>query len=480
MFKQDDIKHYPHFDRHLKLKEIDELVNDTERVAKHKFYPFFLYHESWQPFRSKKDESGERSKPDIKSRPIRYAARKDAYIMMHYRKLLSEKYESRLKKRNLENCPLAYRKIPKANGSGKSNIDFAKDAFDKIDELGDCLAIALDIKGFFENLDHDRIKSMWCELLDVDRLPSDHFTIFKNITNYSYVDQKQVYRRLGIIDTVYVDGYERDVFTVRHCDMPVQLCSPKEFREKICKKGSSLVQKNHENCGVPQGAPISDLIANFYLLEFDSALNSYAIKNGGAYMRYSDDILLILPTSVGCFSAVERFAQTEMRKMGKKLEIKSEKTSVVQFNTSEGGRKFIHKKGKQGKNGFEYLGFRYDGKKVYVRDSTMSRLYRKVARTARGVAAGFANGHPNLGIEDILRTYNYSDFSQRFNRVSPEALSPDDFKTWTFYSYLRKASETFGDKGSPIIPQARGFSRFMKSRFEEALSNAVQNRDLSA
>ncbi|UWQ99296.1 hypothetical protein K3729_00385 [Rhodobacteraceae bacterium S2214] len=476
-FTPADIKHYPHFDRHLTPDQINELVRDSARVASNKFYPFFLYYETWQPFRTKKDSNGKTIKPPIKSRPIRYAARKDAYILTHYRRILSEKYEVRLCEMGIEECPIAYRKIPKSTGGGKSNIEFAKDAFDAIDAMGDCIAIALDIKGFFENLDHDRIKSVWCDLLGVERLPEDHFTVFKNVTRYRVVDQKEVYRRLGIIAKGQ-DGIEQ--YTVPYSDMPTQLCSPKEFRDKICGGDPnlpSIIVKNDDPFGIPQGAPISDLIANFYLMDFDKSLSDFAAEFGGTYMRYSDDILLILPFSEGIADKAEQFAIAEIRNYGNQLKIKPSKTCVVQFKRLDDGLSFQHVKGPQGKNGFEYLGFRYDGRKVYIRDSTISRLYRKVSRTAKGIANGFSNGHPDMSVEEIMSKFNYSNFSQRFNRVDEQNLSPDDFNTWTFYSYLKRASEAFGEKGSPIIPQARKFRSFMKSRLNEAMKSAVIKRD---
>ena len=258
-FSPKELKHYPHFDQFLSLDEIKAIVSDPDRVAKNKFYPFLLYHEEWQPFRT---SAKEKSKP--KSRPIRYAARRDAYILTHYRRILAEKYEARLTALGIEECPIAYRKIPKGVGGGKCNIDFAKDAFDEIERQGDCVAIVLDIKGYFENLDHDRVKQVWCGLLGVDRLPSDHFTVFKNVTRYHVVDQKEVYRRLSFIETIEVNGYPRERYTVPYKDMPTQLYKPADFREKICEGDStlpSLVRPNEDedgnllDHGVPQGAP---------------------------------------------------------------------------------------------------------------------------------------------------------------------------------------------------------------------------------
>ncbi len=483
-FSTHDLKHYPHFDQRLSIAEIEAIVSDPVRVARNKFYPFLLYHDQWQPFRT-----AEKGRPKPKSRPIRYAARRDAYIFTHYRRILAEKYEERLAELDIEGCPIAYRKIPKGEGGGKCNIDFAKDAFDEIDRQGDCVAIALDIKGYFENLDHDRIKQIWCDLLGLDRLPPDHFAVFKNVTRYHVVDQEEAYRRLGFIETIMVNGFPRERYTVPYKDMPTQLCTPAEFREKICGGDPnlpSLVKPNADengnllDHGVPQGAPISDLIANFYLLDFDVALNAYAAKRGGRYMRYSDDILLIVPSKEVDADLAEKFAITEIKKYGRALQIKGSKTCIVRFNRTPDGMMFEHVRGPQGKNGFEYLGFRFDGRRVYVRDSTISRFYRKVALSAKGVARGFANANSDKNAAEILAMFNYSNFSQRFTRVHPDDLSPDDYGTWTFYSYLKRASETFGERGAPILPQARKFKKIMKQRISEAMVRAVVRRDKAA
>lgn len=153
--------------------------------------------------------------------------------------------------------------------------------------------------------------------------------------------------------------------------------------------------------------------------------------------------------------------------------------SLIRPNADEHGNLLSHGR-PQGKNGFQYLGFRFDGRQVCVRDSTISRLYRKVALSAKGVARGFANAYPKMNASEILASFNYSDFSQRFSRVHPDELSPDDYGAWTFYSYLKRASETFGERRAPILPQARNFKAIMKKRIAQAMVSAVARRDRAA
>lgn len=57
-----------------------------------------------------------------------------------------------LSERGLCDCVLAFRSL------GKNNIHFANDAFKEIQRRESCEAIGLDIKGFFDNLDHALVK----------------------------------------------------------------------------------------------------------------------------------------------------------------------------------------------------------------------------------------------------------------------------------------------------------------------------------
>ena len=172
-----DLKRYPHFDSPIAPSEAEALARDPARVALHAFYPFMLYTQRWNRFAAKYH------KGKVKERPIRYAARRDAYIFSYYRHLLSERYEVELARRGLSACVLAYRKIPDPEtGKGKCNIEFARDAIQGIAQLGDCCVLALDISGFFESLDHALLKGRWSTLLGCERLPSDHYQVFKAIT----------------------------------------------------------------------------------------------------------------------------------------------------------------------------------------------------------------------------------------------------------------------------------------------------------
>lgn len=473
------LKRYPHFDSLIPAKDAEALAMDPRQVAAHKFYPFLLYNKHWTRY-AKKGEQG-----DAKNRPIRYAARRDAYIFARYRHLLSELYEEQLASLGLSDCVLAYRRIIKPSGlGGKCNIDFARDAVLKIQELGDCCAVALDISGFFEHLDHDRLKALWCRLLGVTKLPDDHFRVFEAITRHAVVDKESVYERLGHYGVKRTSGSGKPIkgYITPFSNIPKQLCRGNEFREKIAGGGAekSLIKINFKPYGIPQGAPISDLLANLYLIDFDLVVNGLVTAMGGAYYRYSDDILIITPGNATTGMKWLTDIQGLITSYGKKLIIKDKKSAVYVYSRSGADQSFVRVHGTQGGNGLEYLGFRYDGRKVYLRDSTISGLRRKVTYAARRDANTCARQHPTKGSDDLKAIFNYERLIKRFGKVEDFQEKQEDVKSWTFWTYARRAADIFGPLGSPILGQLKRHASLVRERANEEIVRAVNRRDGAA
>lgn len=350
------LKRYPHFDKYLPEDKILNIVTNPDKVATNPFFPFVLYNKKLGKFGR-----------DIKVRPIRYACRKDSYIYSYYRHLLAKKYEERLDQLGIGEHPIAYRKVvaEKGSNSGKCNIHFAKESFLKIKEMGNCYAIALDISSYFESLDHKRLYNIWCDLIGKDELPSDHEAVFKNITKYSVVDLDRAYQRLGYIGEVNVRGRKKIGFTLNPKKIPMQLCSPKEFREKICGKGQGyekLIEVNENDYGIPQGSPISDLLANIYLLDFDCKVSSMMKEVGGYYRRYSDDILVVCPKDCGDIKKIISDIKSLIVESGDNLIIKDSKTNITEFNVDGDDTTYTTLEPKGTEKPFEYLGFAFDGK----------------------------------------------------------------------------------------------------------------------
>lgn len=439
-------KQYPHFDKPLSLGELADIANDPQRVAANAFFPFIQFKKSWIPFRADGTQ-----KP--KERLIRFACRRDSAIFSRYRAFLSDLYEAQLEARDISDSVLAYRRIPLSPDSrgGKCNIHFAKEAFESIQGLETCCAVVMDISKYFDNIDHERLKLCWAGLLSCPSLPDDHYAVFKALTQYRWVERDQAYLALE---------FERRKSGFKVPKGLKQLCAPIKFRERIAAAG--LIQINENNYGIPQGAPLSDVLANLYLLQFDIEISAWVKRQGGVYRRYSDDILMVLPGGFEEGQAAFQFASRAIKGYGPELEIKKEKTSIVRYFPLAKGQGFECMNDSKGKNGLEYLGFRFDGRRVYLRDSTVSRYYRKMTFYCRLEAIGLVKRFPGKSLEFLQGKVNIEEIDKKYGRV--EGFDPKNARKWTFWTYARRAGEIFGDMGRPIVKQVRGYRAFLRSQ----------------
>lgn len=473
-----DLKRYRHFDGPLTLQEIKTLVRDPVLVARHSFRPLLHFEQKWRRA-PKKLSDGSLEKREPKRRPIRYPCRKDSYIYKHYRELLSQLYEKRLLDLGLQGCVLAYRRIPVSDSSPgcKSNIHFADDAFKTIAKMGKCCAVAIDISSFFDSINHERLKDHWQKLLNVDRLPDDHFAVFRSITQYKYVDRNQAFVALGY--SRFEDGVPR--YVVDPETIPTRLCTPAQYRDAIVSGG--LVKRHTDEFGIPQGTPISDVLANLFLIDFDVAMQEYAVGRGAVYMRYCDDILLVLPGDGRAARSACIFAARKIKEAGAELSINRNKTEVVCYSGNPDNRCYTLSinKGttrrfrKSPNEGISYLGFRFDGSSVYLRNSTVANLRGKIARTCRAVAHQHINRHPGKDLAWLLNRLPIREVENRFLRVRDfeEAVKEADekgesaFSVMTFWSYVMRAQEVFGERATGLLRQLRSIDKQIASHLRK-------------
>lgn len=340
-------RRYIHFDEALSLKKAEKLVSNPVAVARHPFWPLIKFTVNTPKLKRDKTTGVLIKKPKL--REIAYAAHGDSQIFSYYCADLSSKYEAEIESRDLTAVVLAFRSLK------KSNIEFARDAFDEIRARGDCCAVALDITGFFDNLDHSQLKSRWKALLDVKELPPDHFAVFRALTKYASVDRDIVFETLGI--SVHNPRSERR-----------RICTPEEFNTTV--RGTGLVHVNLHKSGIPQGTAISAMLSNLYMLDFDTAAQRFALENGGRYMRYCDDILFIMPPGMSGHSAA--FADAEIKKL--KLEINPMKTAVSEFRRSAGSST------QTCSAPLQYLGFLFDGHQVIIRSAAFAKFSNRMKR----------------------------------------------------------------------------------------------------
>ncbi|GLK69111.1 reverse transcriptase domain-containing protein [Hansschlegelia plantiphila] len=461
------LKTYRHFDAIMSIEQAEALANDPARVAAHAFYPLLRFDEIKRYFR-RRDQPHRPSK----LRPLRYAARSDAYIYMRYRDWLSALYEERLMAEGLDDVVLAYRRVASPYRPGnKCNIDFAYDAVNHIRRLGDCYAICLDIKSFFENLDHARLKRVWASVLGLPDLPPDHYRVFRSLTKYVQADLFEVYRRLGIWGQKTVGGRPTPVegYLVDRRKIPVRLCDAETMREIVFGDGGKhdrIAEVRTEAYGIPQGTPISDLLANMYMLDFDAEMKKLAASSGGVYMRYSDDILFVVPAEDIDPKAFVEGVSRSIGTYGDQLQIAKDKTSIHRFTPAAKGQTCQNAKedAERPSKRFEYLGFSFDGQKVRIRDSTMSSLVQKVAAVAKREGVAAALRYPSKSVDQICEEFNYAGLYGRFLRVR-DFETVEDKSDWTFWTYVRKIESTMKADGRPAMRQVRNLKVQIRRRF---------------
>lgn len=337
---------YLHFDRPINQAAALEIVSNPKAVARHAFYPFIRYVAQTQKVFFDKS-IGKVVKKDPKERPISYAAHVDSHIYSYYCEQLNQAYENHLAEMEWSSAILAFRAL------GKSNIEFARDAFLDIAERESCCVIAIDIKGFFDNLDHAHLKNAWQELLGSNQLPDDHYAVYRSLTKFSFVYRDQVYEALGLSKNNPKQGRKR-------------ICEPHDFRAKV--RDGGLIETNHDKKGIPQGSPISAMLSNVYMMCFDEQIHAYVESCGGAYYRYCDDVLLIVPLD----KEAEAKALVNLRVNEIGLEIQAAKTETCKFTRSA--------KGFRSDRPLQYLGFIFDGANICLRSSSLARYQDRVHR----------------------------------------------------------------------------------------------------
>ena len=446
-FKQ---KLYPHLDKIPGRNEIEDLVKNPKAVSHHTFLPFFEYNHKNRKFKKYLEAKKHNEKKEFqKNRPIKYASHKDAQIFSYYRELVNEKYEPKIHKLNLTDNIIAYRKIHDNEKKGKCNIHFAKEAFDNIVKIKNCVALTFDISGFFESLNHAFLKEKLQQVLEVDSLPADYVNVFKSLTKYSVLQRDDCYEALNLIKKT------KNQIQYLHCPKYISnrkkiLCSKKTYREKIVSKG--LIKKNHYQNksvpqGVPQGASLSDVLANLYMLDFDQRMKQLEKEINGYYRRYSDDILWICSTTEQAKKVKNIVKKSVNTLCGGTVKISDKKSTETIFFENPFG---IEYKGDK----FQYLGFRFDGQKAFFRDSTVSRYKRNTIYKIRSFVKRAKEKHKKS--KQCKPLEDFVDRSQIFHHVfyrNKKYRHNTENSCGNFMNYYERSKKIFNsnkDKKYPL------------------------------
>ncbi len=477
------LKRYPHIGLPLqnsdRIKWIENYVTNPSKIAKHSFLPFIHRTSKVRKFRKEysKDNgkvilTGDKAlrKRAIKERELYYASHLDSLIYSYYSQLISVEYEKLLKQYNLDESILAYRSIPKEkksiDGPNKCNIDFANDVFKYIKDYNEdeFVVIAFDIKSFFDNLDHKVLREIWAKIFNVSALSKAHFNVFKGITRFSYVDIVDIFEEFKDKILIQKRDFQGNLMPIRKARISkikhlknkdaIAFCTQKEFlkvKNKLLKNTKKAKLANgavvKRNFGIPQGSPISSVLANAYMIDFDKTINEY-ISNKGIYRRYSDDMVVVCPKVEK--DNIIKLMNLEIDKI--KLEIQEPKTQIFHFKRENNslicGQEF-RKEINWNKN-FMYLGFEFDGSSVLLKSASVSTYYRKMKRTIKRSKhfAGIkkSNTYEEIFKRRILNRYSYkgADRKRKWEwDVSVQGYVKSEHYDWgNFLSYSNKAANT--------------------------------------
>ncbi|KPW08691.1 Uncharacterized protein ALO42_03398 [Pseudomonas syringae pv. atrofaciens] len=338
-------RHYLHFDRPVGSRAAFQYVSDPAKVCVHSFYPFIR--NATITKKTKYNTLFRAFEVTEKVRPISYAAHMDSNIYAYYSSILSLKYEEKLRAHGLQTSVLAFRSL-----GGQSNIHHAHNAFQEIQAREESSVLCFDIEKFFDRLNHGLLKKVWQEVLGVSSLPDDHYSVFKAITKYSSVNRSDALKALGI------SVHNPTVINNR-------LCSAKDFRTLI--RENKLVASNNEKYGIPQGSPISAILSNMYMLDFDRSMLLFLSETESVYYRYCDDIMIICP--IQAQDDIQEYVEAEIRKM--LLDVQHKKTHIQQFYRDALGNLRTEKP-------IQYLGFMFDGERIFIRPASLTRYYKKM------------------------------------------------------------------------------------------------------
>ena len=380
-----DTKPYAHFDLRVSLSmpSIRKYVMDRAKIVTHSFYPFIH-------FERKNSRYGK--KGPKKPRELYYCSHLDRCVYQRYAFLLNCQYNIWAYKNNIDDVAIAYR-----DNLGKNNIDFAKDAFDAIRNFPQCFILVGDFTNFFDNLEHQYLKKMMCEVLGVERLPQDYFSVFKNITRFSSWGWKDIVKAAG--ENIEERGVRKKI------NSKDTVLTKEQFQ-----KSKKDIKKNVSGVGVPQGSPISAVLSNIYMIEFDKYIKRYVASKSGIYMRYSDDFIIVLPYERDAEIAdFTRYIFSYVESMKGLLNLQKEKTSCYTYKNE------VVYEGDQ-PSSINYLGFLFDGKNIKMRPRAITKYYYRMRRKAHTIGRSnwTSSKGRHISAKELYSIYSRNDEKQTF------------------------------------------------------------------
>jgi hypothetical protein len=228
------------------------------------------------------------------------------------------------------------------------------------------------------------------------------------------------------------------------------------------------------NRGIPQGSPISSVLSNIYMMQFDSKVKKLVESSGGLYKRYSDDIVVVCHPSAKpeILKKIHEFVAEA------KLTIQKSKTRIFNFKfDSERGMyecsEFNLNTQRSNLNSarFIYLGFEFDGNKVYLKSSSIAGYYRKMKSSIRKSEHFAKKGVKNDGIfkSRLYKRFTYLGSTRRKkyardpnNKSKFKVTEVTDWGNYLSYGFMAARIFASGEIKGQLSRHWRIFHAFLK------------------
>ncbi|AGH50196.1 Reverse transcriptase [Sphingomonas sp. MM-1] len=328
------VRGYSHFDVPVKVAFAEGLC--PEQVIRHPWSPLIHY------IKTEKRYKARERKTVPKERPIMFASHRDACILSKYSAELVALLDRWYRDNSLDETVIAYRSL------GLSNYHFARRVQDYVRSQPSLTVMCFDVTGFFDNLDHGRLKERLRWILGGGEIPGDWYAILKAITCYHYVNLDDLKKHDHLAQRIKERGHHplATIGQIKALGVPIN--------------------KNPNKVGIPQGTPISASFSNLYMTALDMELAVEATKRGALYQRYSDDILIAChPTSA---NTLEKLVEDRLLAWGLALQkAKTERVTLAGASTLT----------------FQYLGYQLGHVEAKLRLKSLSRQWRTVKRALK-------------------------------------------------------------------------------------------------
>jgi hypothetical protein len=181
------------------------------------------------------------------------------------------------------------------------------------------------------------------------------------------------------------------------------------------------------------------------MLDFDLAIKQFVDSVGGHYRRYSDDICIIVPPTIE-FKQVEAYVQQQLEQnCTSSIKLNHTKTEKKIYQTAQ-DNSFVTDGQNNQPSVIQYLGFHFNGRNVFIRNSSISKDRGKTVQLIR-------RHKKNRGTINTVEVYK-----QR----SPRKITPYDKRmNKGFVHYAERAAHIHGDSKT-ILAQIGKNDRFIK------------------